>query len=80
MVKNAKICKKTRFFIKNVCFDTRFGQLSGIQQFILSQLIDIHHFKLLRLNSLYNELYGNKGRKIPKNTFFHKKCVLGDQI
>ena len=34
--KKAEICKKKRFFIKNVGFETRFGQLSGIQQFILS--------------------------------------------
>ena len=36
MVKKAKIGQKTRFFVENVCFETRFGQLSGIQQFILS--------------------------------------------
>ena len=36
MVKKAKIGKKTRFFVENMCFKTRFGQLSGIQQLILS--------------------------------------------
>ena len=36
MVKKAKIGEKTRFFVENVCFKTRFGQLSGIQQFNLS--------------------------------------------
>ena len=35
-VKKAEICQKTRFFLKNVCFETRFGQLSGIQQLIPS--------------------------------------------
>jgi len=29
-----------------VCFETRFGHLSGIQQFILSQLIERHHFEM----------------------------------
>ena len=46
MVKKAEICQKTRFFVKNVCFETRFWHLSGIQQFILSQLVEIHHFKM----------------------------------
>ena len=34
--KKADICQKTRSFVKNVCFETRFMQLSGIQQIILS--------------------------------------------
>ena len=45
IVKKAKKCQKTRFFVKNVCFESRFGQLSGIQQFILSSIIEIHHFR-----------------------------------
>ena len=36
MVKKAKIGQKTRFFVENVCFENRFGPLSGIQQLILS--------------------------------------------
>ena len=32
-------------YVKNLCFETRFRQLSGIQQFILSWLIEIHHFR-----------------------------------
>ena len=34
--KRPKYAKKHVLFVKNVCFDTRFGQLSGIQQFLLS--------------------------------------------
>ena len=33
--KKGELGQKTRFFVKNVCFETIFGQLTGIQQFIL---------------------------------------------
>ena len=40
---------KNTFFVKNVCFETGFGQLSGIQQFILSKKIEIHHFRITKV-------------------------------
>ena len=43
MVKKAENEKNTRFFVKNVCLETKFGQSSGIQQFILSYPIEIQH-------------------------------------
>ena len=36
MVKMQKNRKKTRFFVTNVCFEAKFGQLNGIKQIILS--------------------------------------------
>ena len=45
VVKKPKNAKKHVFSVENVCLEARFGQYSVIQQFILSQIIEIHHFR-----------------------------------
>ena len=45
VVKKSKNARKHVFFVKNVCLEARFGQYSGIQQFLFIIIIEIHHFR-----------------------------------
>ena len=48
MVKKAEICQKTRFFVENVCFETRFGHLSGTPGYLLRVPAFLINFQFLR--------------------------------
>ena len=69
--KKGRNMPKTRFFHKKVCFKTRFGKLGGIQQFISSQRIEIHHFRKNCHSKTHfrTDYIVKKAEKCPKTRF-----------
>merc|ERR1712015_257982 len=83
MVKKAKKCQKTRFFVINVCFESRFGQLIGIQQFLSSKLNEIQYLRP-KLTSLkyfrtYYMVKKAKNTRNSKNVCLLQRGISSDQ-